>query len=610
MKKNVLLLMASALVCLVACNKEVEIIEDTPEQGTPERITEVIGAGLEADYTKAVIDDELAFSWRNGADRLGDYVAFWNGTTFVRSGASSTAGATTTFNITYNGTRSAYAYYPYYIVQDIETAVDGEGMLSGAGTTTVVLPDTYAYDEVKALNTPCPMIAVNTGASWTFKQLGALLRLTVSGIPSKADKLVVNFDKTVTGAFPVTNPGSDAPYIFATDGASTVTITLVPGNNYMEPAFNIPVPQGSISVTSVVAKNGDDVLTTVSSGLPTSWSAARRHGKKATVAFTPSIASVIFAPGKLYTDESGALKMASSWDDHMYIFSGAIEDPLLPRRTADVTVSYFEDEAQYKMLDRTHFNWNETYYIMSGTAPTSITWTMARTAVAPGGDGAYSYDLALPNNYFGDGHTWRLPNRTEIQSLTRENSTKRGGSKVNGRTDLYYRFLHVLVTDMAAYTGTTYYYPPESEGGERTSGSGGTTIRPRFTWQSGILLFPDNVAMTVDFDLQNYTPNNKREYSWNNKITKAQLDVLISKGCVFLPNLGHYKDYQNNPSTGLPWRFNGVGSFGCYWTNTQGSAVNAWYFNVEAMASSTPNACESSSNKLDHQSIRLVRDIE
>ena len=186
MKKKVLFV-AALLAGMVACNKEVKEEGSTPsapQANADGVITEVVGAVLGDKDNKASIETSTgAFSWA-----LTDHVAFYDGSTFVKSDAASSASKSTTFTISYSGTRSAYAYYPYYLVQEVSTEVNGTGALAAIGSSTdkVVLPATYSLADVSGSTTPCPMVAENSGSSWTFHQLCGLLRLTVNLIPSGA----------------------------------------------------------------------------------------------------------------------------------------------------------------------------------------------------------------------------------------------------------------------------------------------------------------------------------------------------------------------------------------------------------------------------------------
>lgn len=628
MKKNVLLLMASTLVCLVACNKETELPNDEPTGQGNDVITEVVGAGLDKNETKADISDGLKFSWRNGSDRAGDYVAFWNGSTFVRSAASSAAAASTTFEITYSGTRSEYAYYPYYIVQNIATEVNETGKLAAAGTTTVVLPDTYDYAEVSGTNTPCPMIAANTaGAGWAFKQLCGLLRLTVPGIPTKANELVITFDKVVTGAFNVTGADTDTPYISAKDGTSSVTITLTPGANYCGAVVNIPVPQGTISVTKVETKVGETLLaTSITPTILSSWTVARKHGKKATAAFTPSIASMIISPGKLYTDSDGNLLMADNWYTHMHVLSGGDEnkddiaddkDTYVPNGNG---VNSFETEAKYSALNRTHFNWNEMYHLFHGKTPAELTWALATNNRIEGlVDDDISYPMSKSN--FGDGYTWRIPTQEEFYRMIFYSSTQRRGGKLNGTL---MRYIKLLVTDMPENTGTSVLKDPGTES-ESISGQPKLKLSPSQTYQAGVLFIPDNIEIVGDY----FTTLDTKSYSdlktplYKSKITKTNLDILIAKGCAFFPALGHWTPWTfdkiiDEETIKVPYRFNAVGSTGYYWSDTQGhsgmapdnrDAAKYLYIGSDTLSASIDNSA-AVNRKGDFMSVRLVRDVE
>ena len=580
MKHNATVFMMALSMVVISCNKEQPIKEDISGKETTQLITEVVGAGLDITETKAVINDGLKFSWRDGSDRAGDYVAFWNGSTFVRSSASAAAAASTTFTLNYTGTRSEYAYYPYYIVQDIETAVDGTGMLSGAGTTTIVLPSTYDYAEVSGTNTPCPMIAANAPESgWAFKQLCGLLRLTVPGIPATADEMVITFDKVVTGAFAVTGADTTTPYITAGNGTSSVSITLTPGADYCGAVVNIPVPQGNISVTSVKAKVGGEVLaTSITSPILSGWNVARKHGKKATAAFTPSFGSVIIAPGNLYT-ESGTLKMASNYYDHVYASSAT-------------QIEFKEDN--YDATNRTHFNFNEAYHLMHGTAPSELTFALATTDEIGDRDPVWKKS----NIVGGDSKAWYIPDYYDLWQITGLEVGKalkqiRPGAKVrNGDSGEYtsgWMWVKVLVNGMEG-KGTS--------SADGTTALAGDATGPSTNYQAGLLLFPDNMEITGTFGTLGMQNSVSSLFS-TTTITKGNIDALITAGCAFLPAAGRYSTTYDN--------WSGVGTagslFNCYRINY---IPWSYYINFD---NSNFTFADSNIKATTFRNVRLVRSL-
>jgi len=557
MKKNYLMLFASALVCMIACNKEIDLPNDDSTGQDNDVITEVISAGLEISDTKADVDGDLKFSWRNGADRAGDYVAFWNGTTFVRSAASTTAGASTTFEITYAGTRSEYAYYPYYIVQDMATAVDGTGKLDLAGTTTVVLPDTYDIQEVSGTNTPCPMIAVNTPESgWAFKQLCGLLRLTIKGIPDGTRKLTVKFNgNNVSGAFEVNDYDTNAPYLTSSRTLSDDIITINSESDITTPiTVNIPLPAGTYSDISVIAYDSEGNGTIAFVGNIRKNYTTQAIARKAVGARTITLNNnkffsiqemfypysggkkyALFAPGNLqYQASSGSWRFA----DHQYDFVGD-EGTTAGNVSGSNNLSVSSSYSGWIDL----FCWGTSGWTGATTADESWVyfqpWTTSQTNLYDAGDPStakYAYNLYGMGPYnkqdgksnltgkFANGDwgvyntidnylsgTWRTPTGGTLTSNTGEwgdiLTRRETGVTVNGTSNARYTLAEISLT--------------------------GSSVK-------GMILFPDN-----------YSGGTPAGVTWGlingssaSRTTCTQLgwEALEDAGCIFLPAAGLRKN--------------------------------------------------------------------
>lgn len=298
MKKRSAILCAIALVATFACTKETNKIDENNETSL-EAVTEVVGANLENDTKATVTTADGIFNWTEAVD----YVAFYNGTTYVKSDAAAATGTSTTFTITYTGTRSDYAYFPYYLVQDPSTAVDGESMTT-ASTTQVALPSTYALTAISGENTPCPMVATNTpGSGWEFHQLCGLFRLTVNSIPSDATGLLVDFHgHKVHGTFDVTGAGTATPSIAtAVDNTNDqITVTFAAGTT--SATLNLPLPVGDYNDVSITPIGSSTKVSSTRHIKAGGYTAARARGKKLTatlVSFTSGAKKYIFAPGNL-----------------------------------------------------------------------------------------------------------------------------------------------------------------------------------------------------------------------------------------------------------------------------------------------------------------------
>lgn len=614
MKKNLyrtsLLLSVVATLVFSACSQKLEELIPVNKENGDDLVTEVLTLQHES-QTKATLGNENSNptkAWENT-----DYIGVWTGTSPSSGSLQCCSVSENTISVNlYGGNlqRYNYAVYPYkYSLSGsvIPTFTVGEGTLS------VDLPNTYDYAELGGIKNTVPMVAKNLstdGSTLTFYSVGALARIFVSAIPSRADKLVVSFDKTVTGSFTVQNLSSfsdvtPAPYIAidSESSASTVTVNLIPGADYAGAVINIPIPQGTVNVISVAAYDGEELLMIEGSNkskLIANWSAARAHGKKATVAYTPSIGSLYISPGKLYTDNTGTLLMADHWYEHMLVLSGAENNG--EGRAVDVTVNSFgwDNSESYSLKNRTHFNWNEMYHLFHGTTPT---WAQASDNTSTGTeDSATSY----PMSKVFSGTTWRVPFEDDFLSMLGDVSHPRSGAALNGIHGV--KTLRILVTGMNTNEGTTVY--SISEGVESTNPQDGDYIGPSTTYQAGVLFLPDNVELSGTFISIDYEKSSPVYVGTGNyfdtKITKDNLETLISNGCAFFPALGHWLKTND-------LRFTNIGMFGCYWSNTQekGSLSVEHYYDGAyylGMNKSSVNA-DGPHYKFDYQSIRLVRSV-
>lgn len=615
MKKNLyrtsLLLSVVATLVFSACSQKLEELIPVNEENGDDLVTEVLTLQHES-QTKATLGNENSNPTKAWEDT--DYIGVWTGTSPSSGSLQCCSVSENTISVNlYGGNlqRYNYAVYPYkYSLSGsvIPTFTVGEGTLS------VDLPNTYDYAELGGIKNTVPMVAKNLstdGSTLTFYSVGALARIFVSAIPSRADKLVVSFDKTVTGSFTVqdlsTLGSTNAPYIAIdpASSASIVTINLTPGADYAGAVINIPVPTGTVNVISVAAYDGETLLKTLGSNeskLVSNWDAKRAHGKKVPTAFTPSIGCLIVSPGKVYTDGEGELQMADNWYSHMYVLSGAVDENH-DGRADDIKVNSFGWDGNpvgtgYSIANRTYLNWNEMYHLFHGTTPT---WAQASDNTSTGTENsATSYPMSKEFSKI----TWRVPFEDDFLSMLGTVSRPRPGAALNGIHGL--KTLRILVTGMNENEGTTVY--SISEGVESTNPQDADYIGPSTTCQGGVLFLPDNVELSGTFTSIDYSRSSSgylpgSDY-YSAKITKANLETLISNGCAFFPALGMWN--KNNDL-----HFNSVGIFGCYWSNTQekGSLGVEYYDGAFylGMNRTSVNA-DGPHYKYNYQSIRLVRD--
>ena len=291
--KKIFIYTAILATVATACSK----LDNTPTQegkdpNEVKMITEKVSGNVDPSSKATIADENAAFSWTEG-DNVAVHVT--NGVTskFVftsdpEAHGASTSGSSASFTVAYEEgySRNAFAVYP-------STIVDADSYNTGTNTLTVTLPSSYALATVTGETTPCPMIATNTGSSWTFKQLCGLLRLTLNGIPSSTSYLKFDFDgKKVQGSFSISSdvtPGTSTIATSATVGTDDIiTITDLGISSLTDGlVLNLPLPTGEYTNVTVTAYNSSDeaILTTTR---PFAYTASRKKGTKRTVSFPSS----------------------------------------------------------------------------------------------------------------------------------------------------------------------------------------------------------------------------------------------------------------------------------------------------------------------------------
>ena len=536
---------AVVLAGLLACNKEVNNDEKPINPETDSQVkTEVIGAVLSEKDSKASIEASTgAFSWA-----LTDHVAFYNGSTFVKSGASSSASPSTTFELTYSGTRSAYAYYPYYLVQEASTEVNGTGALASIGSSVdkVVLPSSYALADVSGTAMLCPMIAGNAGKSWTFHQLCGLLQLTVNGIPSSSNYLKIDFNgQKVSGVFTVNSPVSEAPGISTMGNSEEDVITINGLSTETSVTVNIPLPEGSgYGNVTVVAYNESNVpLMAAHTSIKaegTYYQAVRAKAKPRTVTLSQGVFSI--AEGKYALIAPGNLEYQASTGTFRFVRPGWWRWGGKGRDVGGGNVYADNRDTQENWIDL--FGWGASGWHDSSDSEWSHyqPWDASQETIT-GNNNKYGYgpnpngsdpslvganargDWGVYNTVGLDAPgTWRLMTKDEVVYVVSE----RAASTVSG-------------TENARF------------------------VKARIPGQvTGLILFPDLYShpegapsfININDGTKAFNTNN---FSESQTEYEAQWAALESAGAVFLPSAGLRTDNT---------KVSNVDSRGYYWTST------------------------------------------
>ncbi len=228
MKKHLFFLCTLTAVA-VACN-----VEENGQSTGLRLVTFTASYDSSAD-TKTSYDDGGHFSW-TANDKIAVYTDAEEFYTLTLSeGAGTNTGK---FTGEVNGTPTDYAVYPY-----LGTLPKYEN-----GILEVYLPTSYNWDFDSYTEANNPMVAkVNGDESISFKNLGALLKITLIQVDAGATKASFYSGKQLTGFFEVQDLGSDTPYITAEEDleGDTVTFYFDELEEATDMIFYLPIPVGT-----------------------------------------------------------------------------------------------------------------------------------------------------------------------------------------------------------------------------------------------------------------------------------------------------------------------------------------------------------------------------
>lgn len=289
------ILSGAAILAVVACNKEVQV-EDNSQNNEPVYETLSVKVGAETKVSLGTGDTKSVFEEN---DQIAVYTPGGFQTCLVdgegKISVDISDGARSNYAVYYNG-----AILPSY----------------SAGTLSIILPATYDYADVVGNKNPVPMVAMNASgdpADMTFYAVGTLFRVTVKAIPADATSLVFQFPgNKVNGTFTVTNPGNSNPSISTKapeTGEDKITINLPDAPHATEMVLNIPLPTGDyddVFITPVGSKTKVTAVRHIKAG--GYYNATRAKGKILTatmVSFSVSAEDkVVFSPGNLQYTKS------------------------------------------------------------------------------------------------------------------------------------------------------------------------------------------------------------------------------------------------------------------------------------------------------------------
>lgn len=210
MKKS-LVIVAAALVLASACQKE---------QLVPEGNFSIKATREACVDTKATVSDAGAFAWVSN-----DVIGVYNGTGFSEL-TTTGSGASATFTGTVVGTPQTCAIFPSSVVKS---------------TTSVTLPDSYVWKDGDA---PTPMYAEYNASGLSFKHLGGLVKISLSGVLAGAREFVITADKDITGDYSFVEEGG-YKVIKTAGNASNKSVKFTFDAPASDMVFYVPVPVGT-----------------------------------------------------------------------------------------------------------------------------------------------------------------------------------------------------------------------------------------------------------------------------------------------------------------------------------------------------------------------------
>ena len=235
MRKNVFILAAAALL-FAGCAKEAAEKFETVSYNT------TISAVIDGVDTKAALADEGTFTWQEG-DKIAVYTSAKVFKEFTLTEGAGTNKAHFGGNLEAGETVTGPAVYPVALAPEYVSATE----------VKVTLPDSYTYEGAQ---TNVPMTGTLSNSVLAFKQVGGVVKFSVTGIPDDATKLVVSAKAaSLTGTYSTKN---SAAIVAKEAESSTVTINFTKTADAMD--FYLPVPTGTFSNLGISVRKADDTV--------------------------------------------------------------------------------------------------------------------------------------------------------------------------------------------------------------------------------------------------------------------------------------------------------------------------------------------------------------
>ncbi len=337
-KLNTSLLLAVFCSIAFSCTNIMETESVNPEVTVEDGFTQVITGRLDESNSRANITNAGAFTWTAAKDIVAVHVSdeAEGISRYVASEGASASAETADFAVTTSTEstiRDAFAVYPSCLVDCSSSTGPANYGQSGA-PLDLTLPGTYSLADVAGVHTPVAMIADNSGDTWSFKHIGAVLKLILNNVPGNTAKIGICMPgQKIWGDFslssPVT-PGTSQLETAEDADHDTVMITDLSFNPntpfYDGVRISIPLPTGTYPNLSVFCYDSEDTVIKEQQNHPVNYTLPRRGGALLTITFggvTVNAAGdqVVFAPGNLQAlisgnhpiDADGYVKAVSQW---------------------------------------------------------------------------------------------------------------------------------------------------------------------------------------------------------------------------------------------------------------------------------------------------------
>ena len=244
MNKKLNITTLALIFLLAACSKPEVVISQEEGLDQPHQVS--IFASREDIMSKVAISDEGDPSWQAG-DAIG--VLSSNGSFYEFTLDSVNDEGIATFTGTIEGT-PVQAVYPY-----------SDSHTSSNGTITFNIPNSYNDISDIAENTHVPLYAKSLSKSGSnyackFTQLGGVMKITLSSIPSNAKYIIVKTGKSITGSFAI-NDGIIEVDANSTGSTLEFPINSSTGSYTPSQVIYLPVPCGEIGKLTLQVCNSD-----------------------------------------------------------------------------------------------------------------------------------------------------------------------------------------------------------------------------------------------------------------------------------------------------------------------------------------------------------------